>query len=86
MHDYRLRALTGQLGLRNLPDTAPELCSDEHSRLITPKFKSLGLTKGELKAVVYVLFSGHGSYSFHHGGIQLEIVEASRWMLLRRNG
>jgi hypothetical protein len=76
----------GSMGLRNLPERAPELCSDEHSRLITPKFKSLGLTKGELKAVVYVPFSGHVSCSFHYGGIQLEMVEASRWMLLRRNG
>ena len=56
--------------LRNLPERATELCSwDEHSRLITPKFKSLVLTKGELKAVTYMPFSGHGSCSFHHGGI-----------------
>jgi hypothetical protein len=73
--------------LRNLPERAPEPCSwGEHSRLITPKFESLVLTKGELKAVIYVPFSGHGSCSFHHGGIQLEIIEASGWMLLRRNG
>ena len=73
--------------LRILPER-PELCSwGEHSRLITPKFNSLVLTKGALKAVVfYVLFSGHGSCSFHYGGIQLEIVEASGWMLLRRKG